>query len=553
MDSNQLRTYFLGKDGVRPFIGVVTPPSSWISKTEPPNKDYKSDVPWNGRCKVRIMGYHGYDNLTKVKDEDCPWAYILMPPSSGTSGRSLNADSYNLRGGERVFGLWLDEEDGQIPLIVGTFPTTPHAVEETTPERAASSGDGYAHMNPTKDGTFATNDKHQPDSMSSFASPSASSGASQTAGGGGVGGSNPTGDAYIKSVDAVAGGYTKADKEARDDAQKKVAQVTTCDPNVLAKIQTALEDFLKAIAKITAVIPNIPIVPPSQSNPDQRGGPLPPNFNQLPYDQQIIIIRENALRNIITVPVPPINQCVNGTEETIQIPCFDITIIDYENWQPFDPNLTYIDADRQTTANPNQVALSYALLILGYLQWIFNNFFQQQLGALSDTLQLALNPVPVLQRKFIRENTFNPLLDKLSCILFIMLQALLPLLLGLLGNMGSGRGNNNGGAGTPISPGPGMSMQFIACVSEEVAKMYLEMVQPIYDEIDNTLNDINNSYGGQGGSSSSNAGNGFGAGAAAALGLILLLLNVINQCDQHRCEQPKTYTTGIKGDPEQPS
>lgn len=107
---------FLGKDGFQWFIGQVTTDCSW--------RDYSLK---NGyRAKVRILGRHPSDNT--ISDEELPWAHFLLPPNLG-SNNNFGGQSFALQGGETVIGFFLDGEDAQQPLVIGSLPAGPFVGE----------------------------------------------------------------------------------------------------------------------------------------------------------------------------------------------------------------------------------------------------------------------------------------------------------------------------------------------------------------------------------------------------------------------------------------
>lgn len=79
-----------------------------------------------GRCKVRIFGYHTEDTSI-LKTEDLPWAVVMQPiTSAAISGKG--SSPVGILEGTWVVGWFLDGEEKQQPLIVGTFagkPKTP--------------------------------------------------------------------------------------------------------------------------------------------------------------------------------------------------------------------------------------------------------------------------------------------------------------------------------------------------------------------------------------------------------------------------------------------
>jgi hypothetical protein len=113
MQESSLKTNFLGRDGFRWWIGQI-----------PPEKAHGGQINgagWGNRFKVRIMGYHPYDN--ELPDEDLPWAQCLLPTTSGT-GAGNNVTSVKISPGDVVFGFFLDTDNAQTPVIMGCFGRT---------------------------------------------------------------------------------------------------------------------------------------------------------------------------------------------------------------------------------------------------------------------------------------------------------------------------------------------------------------------------------------------------------------------------------------------
>ena len=114
MEQSLFKTNFIGRDGFRWWIGQIAPIESWEASI--------NGGGWGTRYKVRIMGYHP-DNETELKNEDLPWAGVLMPTTAGSGGANFG-QSGALRPGDIVVGFFLDGDDAQIPMIMGTFGRT---------------------------------------------------------------------------------------------------------------------------------------------------------------------------------------------------------------------------------------------------------------------------------------------------------------------------------------------------------------------------------------------------------------------------------------------
>jgi hypothetical protein len=68
-----------------------------------------------GRAQVRAFGV--YDN---IKDEDLPWAQIVVPVTTGIhEGKGQNL---GMLVGTQVFGIFLDGQNSQLPMVIGTVP-----------------------------------------------------------------------------------------------------------------------------------------------------------------------------------------------------------------------------------------------------------------------------------------------------------------------------------------------------------------------------------------------------------------------------------------------
>lgn len=88
-----------------PWWGVVE------KRTEDPKK--------LGRVKVRIYGYHTGDK-GKMPTDDLPWALVLQTPTSAAVS-GIGQSPTGMLEGTTVFGYFLDGDNCQTPLVVGTI------------------------------------------------------------------------------------------------------------------------------------------------------------------------------------------------------------------------------------------------------------------------------------------------------------------------------------------------------------------------------------------------------------------------------------------------
>ena len=124
LDSSLLNTNFVGKDGFRWWVGQIAP-ANVQGEQLAPKKGGKS---WGNRYKVRIMGYHPFAKA-ELEDKDLPWANVLIPVTAGSGGANF-AKSVVLRPGDVVVGFFLDGENAQQPVILGTFSRTKDVVQD---------------------------------------------------------------------------------------------------------------------------------------------------------------------------------------------------------------------------------------------------------------------------------------------------------------------------------------------------------------------------------------------------------------------------------------
>jgi hypothetical protein len=85
-----------------------------------------------GRIKVRVDGIHG----SSILDTDLPFAQTIVPiTEGGTQGLGNNL---GVQVGARVFGIFLDSKDSQMPLVFGSMPKYEDASagDRSTPQLA---------------------------------------------------------------------------------------------------------------------------------------------------------------------------------------------------------------------------------------------------------------------------------------------------------------------------------------------------------------------------------------------------------------------------------
>jgi len=109
---------YFGKNGMVWWIGVV---------------EDRLDPLKLGRCKVRIFGYHT-DDTSILPTENLPWAMAMQPiTSAAISGKGTTP--IGPLEGTWVVGWFLDGEEKQQPLIVGTLAGKPKSPSYSTVQK----------------------------------------------------------------------------------------------------------------------------------------------------------------------------------------------------------------------------------------------------------------------------------------------------------------------------------------------------------------------------------------------------------------------------------
>jgi hypothetical protein len=114
-----MTTEKIGSQGFKWFFGVV---------------EDRDDPLKLGRCRVRVDMVHDVEN-NKIPTEDLPWAVAIMPLVSASS-KEIGLAPVGPIIGSTVFGFYMDGDESQIPIIMGTLPGTPekHDVKDLARE-----------------------------------------------------------------------------------------------------------------------------------------------------------------------------------------------------------------------------------------------------------------------------------------------------------------------------------------------------------------------------------------------------------------------------------
>ena len=231
MHENLLRSNFLGRDGFRWWIGQVAP-------IEAQGKQANGGG-WGNRYKVRIMGYHPF-NEVELPNKDLPWAQCLLPTTAG-SGAANMASNTKLQPGDVVFGFFLDGDNAQIPSIVGCFGRTNQVLnsEASLPFIPFT---GYTDRIPSPNGTLIPNQANDQNVNSQKSPRSVPPKVAQSLGGNELSFSSLIGQTTI-FANTCSGTSTEG----------IVSEVT----NLLDKIQNGANAFLNIKQEISQVVDKI--------------------------------------------------------------------------------------------------------------------------------------------------------------------------------------------------------------------------------------------------------------------------------------------------------
>ena len=100
------------------------PPFSWWQGVV----EDRDDPALMGRYRVRILGHHT-QNKEKLPTEHLPWA-IPMQPISSAAISGIGTSPTGLVEGSSVMGFFADGDEGQMPVIMGSFGVTSHLPRE---------------------------------------------------------------------------------------------------------------------------------------------------------------------------------------------------------------------------------------------------------------------------------------------------------------------------------------------------------------------------------------------------------------------------------------
>jgi len=207
----------------------------WSDNILPGKFESKNQVPGHGyRYKVRIIGLHDQGE-TEIPSEQLPWAQVMYPVTGG-GGQANAGATANLRQGMFVFGFFLDEQDLQVPVIMGVLGNNIQTKLSPTiaDNKVTNNNPGSLAVSGNADSAKGNTDPFRkvPDRGLDI------EGSSDT---------KPT----VETVTAVHK-VTAADVKRNDYYQEKTVLMTPCDhvKSALKAIQTLIDNMVKKIDKV---------------------------------------------------------------------------------------------------------------------------------------------------------------------------------------------------------------------------------------------------------------------------------------------------------------
>lgn len=132
-----MTTKSIGTEGFRWFVGVV---------------EDRDDPEQLGRVRARAYGFHG--DKVDTPTEHLPWAVIMMSPTSaGNLGVGISPTGIQV--GSTVLGFFMDGNEMQIPVVMGTLVGKPNDKHDVSPLARGQQSTSKAILGPEPSSPYA--------------------------------------------------------------------------------------------------------------------------------------------------------------------------------------------------------------------------------------------------------------------------------------------------------------------------------------------------------------------------------------------------------------
>jgi len=122
-----------------------------------------NDPEARGRAQIFIFGIHS-DNPTDMSHEDFPWAEVMLPTTDGGVSGLNSSGGPGLVETASVFGVFLDGQVSQLPVILGTLPKIDQ-IRSYTPRAYRSINDGKPELVAEGEGSGSWGGVFTPDEL----------------------------------------------------------------------------------------------------------------------------------------------------------------------------------------------------------------------------------------------------------------------------------------------------------------------------------------------------------------------------------------------------
>ena len=217
------------------WVGQVADDSVWRDNIIPTvHSDKNMNPGWGYRYKVRILGIHDWGEES-IASEDLPWAQVMYPITAG-GGQGAAYQTPAIRQGNMVMGFFMDQQDQQIPVIMGVLGNNQQQPKSTTigdnrvtNAKSGAIGTGSIGTKQQKQ-TKELLKQNSPDDNLQTTEPSDSS------------------SAVTEATDGIHTGNVDDAKKSREE-KIKIVMLSPCNPptSAMKGIQTALDNLINYI------------------------------------------------------------------------------------------------------------------------------------------------------------------------------------------------------------------------------------------------------------------------------------------------------------------
>ena len=138
------------------WVGQVSEDSFWRTNIIPTvHSSPDTNKGWGYRYKVRIIGLHKWGEEA-IDSEDLPWAQVMYPITAG-GGQGGSFATPGIRQGNMVFGFFMDQDEQQIPVIMGILGNN-----QRQPKSSSMADDRVTDNKPGHVGSTALGDGTKP-------------------------------------------------------------------------------------------------------------------------------------------------------------------------------------------------------------------------------------------------------------------------------------------------------------------------------------------------------------------------------------------------------